>query len=308
MRTILIKAALYIFAWIPLPISHGLGSLLGLLFRLFPNRIRAVTRTNIALCLPELSPAQQRRLVRRSLCETGKTLLETGALWLRPAPAVLRLVRQVDGLEHVEQALAAGRGLILATPHLGAWEVAGLYCAARYDITCLYRPLRMPGLEALVNHARSRAGGHYVPANARGIRTLFRTLEEGGTVAMLPDQEPQAGTGVFVPFFGIPAFTMVLLSRLTARNGAPIVFVWCERLAYGTSAHRRKAPMPVISKSRRRGSTRRWNNVYASARSNTSGVTSAFAPGRKAHPCRTANASRTTGSHLPGRVHRARKS
>ena len=233
MRTILIKAALYIFAWIPLPISHGLGSLLGLLFRLFPNRIRAVTRTNIALCLPELSPAQQRRLVRRSLCETGKTLLETGALWLRPAPAILRLVRQVDGLAHVEQALAAGRGLILATPHLGAWEVAGLYCAARYDITCLYRPLRMPELEALVNHARSRAGGHYVPANARGIRTLFRTLEEGGTVAMLPDQEPQAGTGVFVPFFGIPAFTMVLLSRLTARNGAPIVFVWCERLAYG---------------------------------------------------------------------------
>jgi KDO2-lipid IV(A) lauroyltransferase len=244
MRTWLIKAALHVFSGIPLPIGHLLGNLAGFLFRLFPSQIRTVTSTNIALCLPELTPAQQRRLVRRCLRETGKTILETGAIWLRPAPAILRLVRHVDGLEHVEAALAAGRGLILATPHLGAWEVAGLYCAAHYDITCLYRPLRMAGLEALVSQARSRAGGHYVPANARGIRTLFKTLEEGGTVAMLPDQEPQSGTGVFVPFFGTPAFTMVLLARLTARNGAPIVFVWCERLARGRgyALHFRKPP------------------------------------------------------------------
>jgi KDO2-lipid IV(A) lauroyltransferase len=121
-----------------------------------------------------------------------------------PGTAVLQLIRHVDGLEHIENAIAAGRGAILATPHLGAWEAAGLYCAARFNITCLYRPLRMPDLDSLVNQARSRAGGNYVPANGRGIRMLYRTLEEGGTVAMLPDQEPQAGTGVFAPFFGRP--------------------------------------------------------------------------------------------------------
>lgn len=209
----------------------------GWLLAAFPNRLRNAARVNLERCFPEQSAQQRRRLLHQTLIETGKTLLETGALWLRPAPRVLGLVRAVDGLELIEQAQAKGRGVILATPHLGAWEVAGLYCAARFDITCLYRPLRIADLEALVNSARSRAGGHYVPANARGLRTLFRTLEEGGAVAMLPDQEPKAGTGVFVPFFGIPALSMVFLSRLTAKHGTPIVFVWCERLPRGRGYH-----------------------------------------------------------------------
>jgi Kdo2-lipid IVA lauroyltransferase/acyltransferase len=233
MKSIAIKALLYFCAALPLPVIHGLGNLLGLGLWLIPGAIREITRKNVALCLPEYTPARQRRLVRKCLRETGKTVLETGALWLRPASSILRLIRRVDGLELVENAITAGQGVILATPHLGAWEAAGLYCAARFNITCLYRPLRLQGLETLVNRARSRAGGSYVPANARGVRTLFRTLEAGGSVAMLPDQEPQAGTGVFAPFFGIAANTMVFLSRLTARSGAPIIFVWCERLSWG---------------------------------------------------------------------------
>lgn len=237
MRIILIKTLLYLCAMLPLPLLHVLGTVIGWGLLLVPNSLRATTRTNIDLCFPELTPARRRQLVRGCLLETGKTLMETGALWLRPAGMTLRLIRRVDGVEHVERAVSAGQGVILATPHLGAWEAAGLYCAARFDITCLYRPLRMPQLEALVNRARSRAGGNYVPANARGIRMLFKTLEQGGTVAMLPDQEPQAGTGVFAPFFGIPAFTMVFLSRLTAKNATPIVFVWCERLPWGRGYH-----------------------------------------------------------------------
>lgn len=233
MRALLIKFYLYFCAILPLPLLHAIGSLAGGLLILLPNRLAGTARINLEHCLPELDANGRRRLLRACMIETGKTLLETGALWLRPAPRVLRLVHEVDGQEHVEAALAAGRGMILATPHLGAWEIAGLYCAARYDITCLYRPLRIAGLESLVNRARSRAGGHYVPTNARGLRTLFKTLEEGGTVAMLPDQEPKSGTGVFAPFFGIPAFSMVFLSRLTAKNNTPIVFVWCERLSLG---------------------------------------------------------------------------
>jgi KDO2-lipid IV(A) lauroyltransferase len=250
MKIFIIRIFLHFCALLPLPVIHMLGNLLGLALWLLPNRLRAITKKNIALCLPESTPAQQRRLVRCTLQETGKTIFETGALWLRPAPAVLRLIRQVDGMEYIEQAIASGAGAILSTPHLGAWEAAGLFCAARFNITCLYRPLRMTGLEELVNHARSRAGGNYVPANARGIRTLYKTLEEGGTVAMLPDQEPQAGSGVFAPFFGIPAFTMVFLSRLTAKSHAPVIFVWCERLSWGRgyTLHFRQPPQDVYAK------------------------------------------------------------
>jgi KDO2-lipid IV(A) lauroyltransferase len=250
MRIILIKTFLYLGALLPLPLLHALGVVIGWGFNLLPNRLRETTRINIALCFPELTPQSQRQRVRQCLVEAGKTLMESGALWLRPAGMTLRMIRKVDGVEYVEQAIAAGQGAILATPHLGAWEAAGLYCAARFNITCLYRPLRMQELETLVNRVRSRAGGNYVPANARGIRTLYKTLEEGGTVAMLPDQEPQAGTGVFAPFFGIPAFTMVFLSRLSAKNSTPIIFVWCERLSWGRGYHLhfRKPPESCYSK------------------------------------------------------------
>ena len=233
MRATLIKAILYLFAFLPLPVCHAIGSLVGVVLASLPGRTRDVARTNIDLCFPELTAAGRRRLVNTSLRETGKTILESGALWLRPGSMTLRLIRAVDGLEHVEAAQAAGRGIILATPHLGAWEAAGLYCASHYDITCLYRPLRMQELEDLVRNARNRAGGNYVPATAQGIRILYKTLAENRAVAMLPDQEPQAGTGLFAPFFGIPAYTMVFLSRLTIKTGAPIVFVWSERLSFG---------------------------------------------------------------------------
>ena len=232
-RVHLIKALLYLFAWLPLPLSHAMGALIGTIMAYTPGKNRSVTRANINLCFPELPDEEQQRLVRACLRETGKTALEIGALWLRPGSMVLRLIREVDGMEHVEAAQSKGQGIILCTPHLGAWEVAGLYCAAHYDITCLYRPLRMKELEQLVQRARNRAGGNYVPTTARGIRTLYRTLAENRAVAMLPDQEPQAGTGIFAPFFGTPAYTMVFLSRLTIKSGAPIVFVWSERLSFG---------------------------------------------------------------------------
>jgi KDO2-lipid IV(A) lauroyltransferase len=236
-RAILIKALLYLFAFLPLPVSHAIGALAGTCLAYLPVRVRTITQTNIDLCLPELSAAQRRKLVKACLRETGKTVVETGALWLRSGASSLRLIRRVDGIEHVEMAQAKGQGIILATPHLGAWEAAGLYCAARYDITCLYRPLRMPELEDLVRNARGRAGGNYVPTTAQGIRTLYRTLGENRAVAMLPDQEPQSGTGIFAPFFGTPAYTMLFLSRLSIKTGAPIVFVWSERLSYGRGFH-----------------------------------------------------------------------
>ena len=245
-RDSIIKAALYCLAWLPLPVLHGLGACLGWGLSLTSARAKKIAATNIALCWPELSVVQQRKLMRASLAETGKTLFEMGALWLRPGKQTLRRIKQVNGSELVEQAQAKGRGVILATPHLGAWEGAGLYCADRFDITCLYRPPRKSGLDQLINTARSRLGGRYVVANTRGTRLLYKTLQQGKIIAMLPDQEPQTGAGMFAPFFGTPAYSMVLLARMAAKSGSPIIFVWCERLSWGRGYHLHFREMPDI--------------------------------------------------------------
>jgi KDO2-lipid IV(A) lauroyltransferase len=228
---------MYLFAYLPLPVIHGIGTCAGWGLILLPNRSRKTTEINIALCWPDLSTQQRRKLVRKSLIETGKTILETGALWLRPGNHTLRLIKQVDGIELVNQAMAGGTGVVLATPHLGAWEGAGLYCAAKFNITCLYRPLKFPDLEQLIQTARGRLGGNYVPTNAGGIRAIYRGLAQGGVVAMLPDQEPKSGTGRFAPLFGVPAYSMVFLARLAAKSKTPVIFVWCERLSWGRGYH-----------------------------------------------------------------------
>ena len=236
-RPALIRFVLYLCAYLPLPILHAIGVCIGWGLYLIPNRSRDTSEINIALCWPELSAHEQRTLLRNSLKETGKTIIETSALWLRPGEKALRLIRRVDGNELVERAIAQGSGAILATPHLGAWEAAGLYGSAQYKISCLYRPLKMKELEHLVRTARNRLGGNYVPATSKGIRTLYRDLDRGGVVAMLPDQEPKAGTGIFAPFFGISAYSMVFLARLAATTDTPIIFAWCERLTWGRGYH-----------------------------------------------------------------------
>jgi Kdo2-lipid IVA lauroyltransferase/acyltransferase len=249
MKANFIKFILYTCAYLPLPLLHAIGLCIGWGLILTHNRSRHTSEINIGLCFPEMPAAEQRKLVRRSLLETGKTIIETSALWLRNGKNTLRLIKDVRGDELVGKAMQSGKGVILATPHLGAWEGAGLYCAHKYNITCLYQPLKISGLEHLVNKARSRLGGNYVPANTRGIRTLYVTLERGGAVAMLPDQEPRRGTGVFAPFFGIPAYSMVFLGRLAAKTGASVIFTWCERLPQGRGyrLHFRQAPAAIQS-------------------------------------------------------------
>jgi KDO2-lipid IV(A) lauroyltransferase len=244
MRLVLIKAILYLCAYLPLPIIHGIGVCIGWGLLLIPNRSRRSSEVNIALCWPALSSREQRALLRNSLRETGKTIIETSALWLRSGKSALRLIKRVDGNELVEQAIAKGSGAILATPHLGAWEAAGLYGSAEFNITGLYRPLKMSELENLVQTARSRLGGNYVPATAKGTRALYKALEQRSVVGMLPDQEPKAGSGIFAPFFGIPAYSMVFLARLAARTNAPIIFAWCERLSWGRGYHLHFRAMP----------------------------------------------------------------
>ncbi len=237
MKIRIIKIFLYISAGLPLPLSHGLGYLAGWGLYLFPSHSRRIVRINIGLCFPALGASEQNRLVRKNLIEVGKTILEVGTLWLRPGKATLRLIKKVNHSELVDEALAAGKGVILASPHQGGWEAAGLYCSAHYGMSCTYKPLKMKQLDVLVTRARGRMGGHFIPTNAGGLRVLFKTLKQGNAVGMLPDQEPLDGTGVFAPFFGIPAYSMVFLGRLAARSGAPIIFTWCERLSWGRGYH-----------------------------------------------------------------------
>ncbi len=231
------KLILWLMAALPLRVVHGIGTAVGWGLVVVPNRRRRTTETNLSLCYPEISHGESVRLSRESLIETGRGLTETSALWLRQDDKILPLVRRTSGEEQLSDAFAENRGVILAVPHLGAWEMVGLYCSAHYPITSLYRPPPIAAMEPLMRQARERLGARLVPTDANGIRALYKALSKGEMVGILPDQDPAAGTGVFAPFFGVAANTMVLLSRLASKTQAPVIFAYAERLSKGRGYH-----------------------------------------------------------------------
>lgn len=224
---------LKLIAWLPLPVVHAIAHPLGWLLYGLQTKQRYYAETNLALCFPELSEAERRNLTRGSLIETVKVLLEYPLLYLGRANRALNLVREVSGESLLKEGLARGKGLILVCPHLGNWEVVGVYTSRHYPMTNMYRPQRHPGMDAMIKQGRERFGAKLVPSNNKGMRDLLRALQQGQVIGTLPDQNPGVGTGVFVPFFGIMTYTPVFAGRLANRTGASVVMVVAERLPWG---------------------------------------------------------------------------
>lgn len=231
-RRTLVTALLRLSARLPLAVVHSLGSLLGSLLWLTPNRPRRVALRNLVLCLPDHSFFARQRLLRQTLSETSKAILELGPLWLWPGPRVLATIRSVEGEADWQQALAAGNGAIAVSPHLGAWELIGLYLSDHYHITSLYRPGRLD-IDELMCSARQRLGARLVPTDSSGVRALAQALRRGEVIGILPDQDPGRDNGIFAPFFGQPANTMALLSRLAIKSQAPVFLTYTKRLPWG---------------------------------------------------------------------------
>ena len=244
MRALIIRFLIRFWSLLPLRLAHACGALLARIVMWFPNKPLHICRTNIRLCYPNLSAAQQQALIKRIMVETGKTVTEMGALWLWPKDRVLGLVKTVSGEQALLEAVAQKRGVILAGPHIGAWEMVGLYWASRFPLTALYRPPKMKEFDHFVRSARERCGSRLVPTNAQGVKALFQAIRKNEFIGILPDQDPGEEGGVFAPFFGIPTNTMTLLPRLARKSGAAVFFVFAQRLPKGQGFHMHVVPAP----------------------------------------------------------------
>ncbi|MDM8567584.1 lysophospholipid acyltransferase family protein [Candidatus Halobeggiatoa sp. HSG11] len=247
MRALLIKGLLYFLSWLPLNVVHKIAIFLGQQMAKRPKlRITQATSTNISLCFPQLSSTEQDILITQSLIETCKAFSELGILWLWKADKVLKLIATVSNEDCLQQAMQQGKGVILLTPHLGAWEMAGLYASKHYPLTALYRPPKLLGLNKIIHTARERAGGSFVATDKKGVRALLQALHQGEIAGILPDQVPNSG-GNFAPFFGIPAYTMSLVARLAQKTNAKVIFTYAERTEQGFHVHFLPAPKNIDS-------------------------------------------------------------
>jgi KDO2-lipid IV(A) lauroyltransferase len=224
---LLVSALARLIAGLPLPVVHGLGAALGHLVYALSAQYRHKLQTMLQIAGLD-SPA----LRRAAAAQAGRAALEMPWVWMRPSAQVLAKIAPIDwsAFDAVDR---AGKGVLLLTPHLGCFEVAARCRAAMAPITVLYKPPRRAAMRILVESARNVPGLMAAPANLAGVRMLIRALRRGEVVGMLPDQVPDAGEGLWAPFFGRPAYTMTLPGRLAQASGAAVVLLIAQRLPRG---------------------------------------------------------------------------
>ncbi len=215
-----------ILSRLPLRAVHALGALLGRLIYLLSPTYRRHVRENLAQA--GIDPALRGAVA----AESGKQMLELARIWLRPLEEANAQVVEVVGRDCLDAALAEGRGVLFLTPHLGCFEITAQYLSSFGDITVLYRPPKSAAAQELIQTGRKRARLHLAPADLSGVRALIKALKKGQMVGMLPDQAPKTGEGVWLDFFGRPAYTMTLAARLS-ETGATTLLTWGERLPQG---------------------------------------------------------------------------
>lgn len=223
---------LRVLARLPLSWLHRAGVALGWIVYVASPVYASRMRQNLAGSGIYKDADALRRALRTSIAETGKGALEVAKIWFGDLESVQSLV-ECSTWHVTEDAVRAGHGVILLTPHLGCFEVAAIYIAQRVALTSLYRPPRSRWLEPLMLRGRNRGNARVSPANLRGVRALYKALQRGEAVGLLPDQAPQAGEGAWADFFGRPAYTMTLVRRLQKQTGAAVILLYAERLPEG---------------------------------------------------------------------------
>ena len=230
---------------LPRRLLQVLGRLFGLWLFYGWSKSRRITEINLARCFPNNAAATNDRLTRESLIATCQTALETPAVWCKDGKRLLTWIDNQFGKEYLETALANDKGVLLLVPHIGNWELYNaLYSETVGQFTALFKPPKLQAMARIIERVRMRYGNQMVPTTPRGLARLFKTLKEGGTVVVLPDQVPQ--TGFFVPFFDQPAFTDRLAHRLALKSGATPILVALTRNDRGRfDVHYR--PVPGLS-------------------------------------------------------------
>lgn len=198
------------------------------------RRRRRIAETNLTLCFPELSPIRRTALLEAHFAALGIGLFETAMAWWAP-DAELRGLARVEGADHLEQALARGKGVILLTGHFTTLELGARFITWHQPFHAMYRSHKNPLYETVMRRERERRS-RLPPLPHEDVRGLLRAFKKGRAVWYAPDQNHGLRNSVFAPFFGVTACTVTATSRLAALSGAAVVPYFPKRLP-GTAGY-----------------------------------------------------------------------
>lgn len=222
---------LRLLARLPLGWLRAAGAAFGWVLWALAHKRRQVVTRNLALCFPERSASDRRRLGREVFVRFGQAFVDRVWLWHGSDAQRQRRLQLRGDLSVVRQ---PGPVLVFA-PHFVGLDAAWTALASRIDRDwmTLYAPQIKPALDRWVRQGRQRLGRVRLVARREGIRPLVKGLREGAALYLLPDMDLGARNAVFVPFFGHPTATVTSLPRLADLASAPVVPVLARMTAQG---------------------------------------------------------------------------
>lgn len=229
--TWLLVALIWLLAHLPYRRALAAGSLIGDQIRKRGSRRRRIAAINLELCFPERTPDERERLLRESFRAFGIGIIETGISWWLPERRVNPLIAEVEGIEHLRDALAGGRGVIVLTAHFTTTEIGVRLLNTLVPIKAMYRVHENPVIDRAMQRGIER---HLKGAIQRDdVRAMLRCLKQGEAVWYAPDQDYRRRNRVFVPFFGIPAAANPATARFADMCDALVIPYFPQRLPDG---------------------------------------------------------------------------
>jgi KDO2-lipid IV(A) lauroyltransferase len=213
--------------WAPAGLAHRLARAYARLLDRAVPRLRRVARRNLAMALPE---ADRERVIDGVFDSIARLLVTFAKLPHIGERNLGRWIR-AEGREHVDAALARGRGVLFATAHLGNWELSAFaWALLARPMHVVARPLDNPLIDRLVERRRTLSGNRLI-FKKDYARAILKALAANEAVGILIDQNATPETGVFVDFFGVPACAGTGFAKIAAHSGAAVVpgfALWSE--------------------------------------------------------------------------------
>ena len=208
--------------YLPRRLARASGITLGLLVYLLHGRLRQVGMRNLALAFPGMPRGERRRILRGEYISLGRQLAEV-CLFPSYTRENVKQVVIYEGFENFERASARGKGVLFLTAHLGGWELSAFaHSLQGHPLSIVMRSLDNPRVDRLIQSYRTMHGNRTVDKDDF-VRGLLAAMRNGETVGILMDTNMTPPQGVFVDFFGIPAYTASGLARIALRTDAAVI-------------------------------------------------------------------------------------